>query len=57
MCLVKMNLTFKSSLARVMLQLQETESQNKNNRFVLSDEIFLNFLSAALLAPAFDCAS
>lgn len=57
MCLVKMNLTYKSSLARVMLQLQETESKNKNNRFVLSDEIFLNFLSAALLAHAFDCAS
>ena len=54
MCLVKMNLTYKSSLARVMLQLQETESKNKNNRFVLSDEIFL---SAALLAHAFDCAS
>ena len=57
MCFVKMNLTYKSSLARFMLQLQETESQNKNNRFVLSDEIFLNFLSAALLAHAFDRAS
>ena len=56
MCLVKMNLTYKSSLARVKLQLQETESKNKN-RFVLSGEIFLNFLSAALLAHAFDCAS
>lgn len=53
MCLVKMNLTYKSSLARFMLQLQETESQNKNNRFVLSDEIFFKFPFSCAISPCF----
>lgn len=34
-----------------------TATGDRIAKFVLSDEFFLNFLSAALLAHAFDCAS